>query len=106
MAKYLYVGSYTHEGAKGFVKEGAIGRRAAVAQLVESVGGKLDAMYYAFGEDDYYIIVDLPDNASAAALAASAAQSGAVSTRTVVLMTPEEMDAALKKTVHYRPPGA
>ncbi len=106
MPEYLYIGSYTHEGAKGLAKEGAAGRRAAVAKLAESAGGKLDAFYFGFGSDDFYITVDLPDNAAAAAIAAAAAQSGAVSTRTIVLMTPEEMDAALKTTVHFRPPGA
>ncbi len=105
MPKYLYIGSYTHEGAKGLAKDGAAGRRTAVAKLAESVGGKLDAFYYGFGSDDFYITVDLPDNASAAAIAVAAGQSGAVSTRTVVLITPEEMDAALKKPVPFRPPG-
>ena len=94
MSKYLFIGSYTHEGAKGLAKEGAAGRRAAVATLMESVGGKLEAFYFGFGSDDFYITVDLPDNSAAAAVAAAAGQSGAVSTRTIVLMTPEEMDAA------------
>jgi uncharacterized protein with GYD domain len=106
MPKYLFVGSYTHEGARGLAKEGAAGRRAAVAKLAESAGGKLESFYFGFGADDFYITVDLPDHLSAAAVAVAAAQSGAVSTRTVALMTPEDMDAALKKTVHFRPPGA
>ncbi len=106
MPKYLCIGSYTAEGAKGLAKEGAAGRKAAVAKLVESVGGKLDAFYFGFGSDDFYITVELPDNATAAAIAVAAGQSGSVSSRFIVLMTPEEMDAALKKTVHFRPPGA
>jgi uncharacterized protein with GYD domain len=106
MPKYLYIGSYTHEGAKGLAKEGAAGRRAAVATLAESVGGKLESFYFAFGSDDFFITVDLPDNATAAAIAVAAGQSGAVSSRTIVLMPPEEMDAALKTPVHFRPPGA
>ena len=106
MPKFLFIGSYTQEGARGLAKEGAVGRRAAVAKLAESVGGKLDAFYYGFGADDFYITVDLPDNAAAAAIAVAAGQSGAVSSRTIALMTAEEMDAALKKSVHFRPPGA
>lgn len=106
MPKYLYIGSYTHEGAKGLAKEGAAGRRAAVAKLAESLGGKLDEFYYAFGADDFYITVDLPDNIAAAAIAASVGQSGAASTRTVVLLTTQDMDAALKKKAPFRPPGA
>ncbi len=106
MPKYLYIGSYTAEGAKGLAKEGAAGRRAAVAKLVESLGGKLEAFHFAFGADDFYITVELPDSAAAAAIAVATGQSGAVSSRIVVLMTPEEMDAALTKPVHFRPPGA
>lgn len=105
MPKYLYIGSYTREGARGVAKEGAAGRRAAVAKMAESVGGKLDTFYYGFGADDFYITVDLPDPAAAAAISVAVGQSGAASTRTIVLMTTEEMDAALKKTVHFRAPG-
>ncbi len=106
MPKFLFIGSYTYEGAKGLAKEGAAGRRAAVAKVAENLGGKLESFYFGFGADDFYITVDLPDNVSAAAVAVAAAQSGAVATRTVVLMTPDDMDAALKKPVHFRPPGA
>jgi uncharacterized protein with GYD domain len=106
MPKYLCIGSYSHDGAKGLAKEGAASRRAAVAKTAESVGGKLEAFYFAFGSDDFYITLDLPDNAAAAAIASTAAQSGAVSSRMIVLMTPEEMDTALKTTVQFRPPGA
>ena len=73
---------------------------------MESLGGKLDSFYFDFGDVDAYSIVDLPDNASAAALSLVVAQSGAVATKTVVLLTPEEMDAARNKTVDYRPPAA
>jgi len=106
MPKYLFVGSFTSEGAKGLAKEGAVSRRAATAKLAESVGGKVEAHYYAFGSNDFYVIADLPDNATAAAVSVAAAQSGAVTGKTIVLVTPEEMDAAVKKPVHYRPPGA
>jgi uncharacterized protein with GYD domain len=96
---------YTAEGAKGLAREGGTGRRAAATKAVEGLGGKLEAFYYAFGEVDAYIIFEAPDHASAAALALGVSQSGAVSLKTVVLMTPEEMDQASKKTVDYRPPG-
>ena len=71
-----------------------------------SAGGTLEAFYFAFGGVDAYVIVDLPDNASAAAMALAVGQSGMSSTKTVVLLTPEEMDAAAKKTIAYRPPGS
>jgi uncharacterized protein with GYD domain len=105
MAKYLIKANYTAEGAKGFAHDGGTGRRAAVEKMVASVGGRLDAIYFAFGDTDVYVIAELPDHATAAAVALTVAQSGKASTKTVVLLTPEEMDAASKKTVAYRPPG-
>lgn len=105
MAKYLYRASYTTEGLKGLLKEGGSSRRAAVEHVAKSMGNTLEAFYFAFGDDDVYIIVDAPDNASAAAASLVASASGTVSVKTVVLMTPEEVDEATKKTVDYRPPG-
>jgi uncharacterized protein with GYD domain len=106
MPKFMVVGSYTHEGAKGLAKEGATARRAAIAEAAESVGGKVEAVYFAFGSDDFYVVLDLPDSAAAAAISVKANQTGTVTSRTVLLMTPEEMDAALKRNVRFRPPGA
>ena len=105
MAKYLVEARYTAEGAKGLAREGGTGRRAAAAKAVESLGGKIEAFYYAFGDVDAYVIFDVPDNVSAAALSLAVSQSGGINTKTVVLMTPEEMDQAGKKAVDYRPPG-
>ena len=105
MAKYLFEARYTVEGAKGVAKEGGTGRRTAVAKMVEGLGGKLDALYYAFGDVDVYVIVDLPDATAAAAVALATNQSGAVAVKTVVLLTAEEMDKAAKTTVNYRPAG-
>ena len=106
MPKFMVIGSYTDQGAKGFAKDGAAGRREATAKAVESVGGKLEAMYFAFGENDFYIVIDVPDSAAAAAVAVTAKASGAVTSAMTLLMTPEEMDAALEKHVQFRPPGA
>ncbi len=105
MAKYLLQVSYSVEGSKGLAKEGGSSRRAAADQLAESVGGKIDTFYYAFGDADVIIIADLPDNTSAAAVSLTGATSGAVSIRTTPLITVEEMDAAAKKSTSYRPPG-
>jgi uncharacterized protein with GYD domain len=105
MAKYLFEARYTPEGAKGVAKEGGSGRRAAVAKMAEGVGGKLEAFYFAFGGVDAYVIVDMPDNVSAAAAALAVNQGGAASVKTVVLLAPEDMDKAAKKAVDYRPPG-
>ena len=106
MPKYLTVASYTAEGAKGLLKEGGTARRAVVEKLLKSLGGHLEAFYFAFGEDDVYVITDQPDNVTTAAMSLTISASGAVRTKTIVLLTPEEMDQAAKKTVKYRPPGS
>ena len=105
MPKYLVSGSYNAEGLKGLQKDKASGRRQAVAAAIEGVGGKLECAYFALGHDDVYLIADLPDNVSVAALAITASASGLVRTRTIPLMTTEEVDQALAKTVNYRAPG-
>ncbi len=105
MPKYLVQASTTVEGAKGLLKEGGTSRRAAIEKLVKSLGGTLEAFYYAFGETDEYIIADLPDNASMAAAALVGIAGGASTVKTTVLITPEEIDQAVKKSPTYRPPG-
>ena len=106
MPTFLWQASYNSEGSKGLIKEGGTKRHAAVQQMVEKAGGKLHAFYYAFGEADLYAIADFPDAASATAVSLAVNASGAVSLKTTLLMSPAEMDAAVKKTVGYRPPGA
>jgi len=105
MPKYLIAANYVGEGLKGLLKEGGSGRRAAIEKVVKSAGGTVEGIYYAFGETDVYVIVDMPDNASVAGLSLVVNATGAITAKTVVLMTPEEMDEAAKKTVDYRPPG-
>ena len=105
MPKYLVQVSYTAEGAKGLLKDGGSKRRQAAKALVEGLGGKFEALYFAFGSTDAFAIADLPDNAAAAAVALAVSASGAAAAKTTVLMTPEEMDQAAKKTARYTPPG-
>jgi uncharacterized protein with GYD domain len=105
MAKFLFEAHYTPEGAKGIVKQGGSARRAAIDKAVAGLGGRLEAFYFAFGGTDAYVIADLPDNVTAAAMALAVAQSGLAAARTVVLLTPEDVDAATKKAVAYRGPG-
>jgi uncharacterized protein with GYD domain len=106
MPKYLIEASYTVEGVKGIQSAGGSSRRDAIAKLAESSGGKLESFYFAFGDRDVYTIVDLPDNESATAVALAVNASGAVTIRTTVLVTPEEVDAAARRSVDYRPPGS
>ena len=106
MPKFLIEASYSPEGAKGVQSAGGTSRRDAVAQVAESVGGRLESFHFAFGDADAYVIVDLPDNESAAAVALTVNAGGAARTKTVVLLTPDEVDAAARRSVDYRPPGA
>ena len=105
MSKFLYEARYVGEGIKGLIKEGGSSRRAAVEKAALSVGGKLDAFYFGFGDVDAYVIVDLPDNAAAVAMALAVNASGMAQVKTTVLMTPEEVDGAVKKSPNYRGPG-
>lgn len=106
MPKFMIKASYTTEGARGLLKEGGTARRATVQKLVESMGGKVEAFYFAYGDADAYVITDLPDVATAAALSLTVSASGAVRLSTIPLITAEEIDAASKKSVAYRAPGA
>ena len=106
MPKFLIEASYTLDGVKGVQSAGGSARRDAIAALTQSVGGSLEGLYFAFGPTDVYVIADMPDNEAAAAVALAVNGSGAVKARTVVLMTPEEVDAAAQKSVDYRPPGS
>ncbi|HEX5106920.1 MAG TPA: GYD domain-containing protein [Vicinamibacterales bacterium] len=105
MPKYLLKVSYTADGAKGLLKDGGSKRREAAQGVVRSVGGSMEAFYYAFGSSDVYAIVDVPDAASAAAMSIALSASGSVTSELVVLLTHEEIDAAVKKTPSYTPPG-
>ncbi len=106
MPTYLWRASYTTAGTKGLLKDGGSKRRAAVQQLVEQVGGKLHAFYYAFGDADVYGIAEFPDAATAAAVSLAVNASGAVTLSSIALLTPAEIDAAAKKSIPYQPPGA
>ncbi len=106
MPLYLWRVSYTPEGTKGLIKDGGTKRRDFVKQMVEKLGGKVHAFYYALGDADVVGIAEFPDQATAMALSLSVNGSGAAQLHSTVLVTPEEMDAATKKQVGYRPPGA
>jgi uncharacterized protein with GYD domain len=105
MPKYLFKSSLSPEGVAGVLNEGGVARRDTVSKALQSVGGSLEAFYYAFGATDVYEIADLPDDETAAAVALTASSSGRLSVETVVLITPETIDAARKKNFDYRPPG-
>ena len=105
MPKYLFHSTYVGEGVKGLLKDGGSSRRTAADKAAQAVGGSVEAMYFAFGEAETYVIADLPDNAAATALSLTINATGTVVTKPTVLMTPEEVDIAVKQSPSYRGPG-
>ena len=105
MPKYLIQATYTAEGLQGLIRDKATGRKAAVSKALEAIGGRLESIYYSFGECDVVAIVEVTDNVSAATVAFNVSSSGLIRTKTIPLLTVEETDQALEKTIQYRPPG-
>jgi uncharacterized protein with GYD domain len=105
MPKYLFISAYTAEGMRGLLEDGGSRRVDAARTTAESVGGRLEAMYYSFGDADVYIVCELPDNEAAAAVSLAVGASGSIRSRTVVLLTPEEIDHATRQAVGFRAPG-
>jgi uncharacterized protein with GYD domain len=106
MAKYLIRANYTLNGTKGLIEKGGSSRRAAVEEMLTGLGGKLESFHFALGDTDVFIIADIPDAKSAAAVSLTVNAAGGAQVTTTPLMTPEEMDEAVRKSVRYRPPGA
>lgn len=105
MPKYLFRSSLSVDGLRGTLQEGGTSRRAEIEKEAKDLGATIEAFYYAFGDTDSYVIADVPDAETAAALAMAVSASGAATVSTTVLITPEQIDEAAQKTVHYRPPG-
>jgi uncharacterized protein with GYD domain len=105
MARYLFIANYAPEAVKGVLAKGGTARRGALEKTAADLGGRLETFDFAFGEADVYTIMDLPDNRAAAALALSVNATGGASVKTVVLISPEEVDAATQVSVAYAPPG-
>ena len=105
MKKYLIRASYNANGTKGLIENGGSKRKSEIQKMLEGMGGKLESFYYAFGEHDAYVIIELPDDISAAAVGLRVNSSGMVSISTTVLLSPEDIDKASKKSVSYNAPG-
>ena len=106
MPAFLWRASYTPAGSKGLMKDGGSKRRDVVQQMVTKAGGKLQAFYFAVGDADVYGIAEFPDIATAVGLSLAINASGAVNFHSTLLLTPEEMDAATKKSIVYSAPGS
>lgn len=105
MPKFLIQATYSVEGAKGLQGEGGSSRREAVSSAISGLGGTLESFHFAFGDHDVYVIADMPDNEAAASVAMTVNSAGAATVKTVVLLTPEQVDEAVKRSVDYRPAG-
>ena len=105
MGKYLITGSYTQSGIQGVLKEGGTARKQVVEQMIKALGGTMEFFYFAFGDDDFVMVVDGSDNVSTAAASMMAAAAGGARPKVTVLLTPEEVDEASRKTAPYRAPG-
>jgi uncharacterized protein with GYD domain len=107
MSKYMIKASYSHEGIKGVMAKGGSARAEAIEKLAAGVGGSVESVYFSFGADDLYAIVDAPNHEAMAAIAGTVGQTGAVSRyETIVLLTPAQIDDASSLTVDYTPPGS
>lgn len=106
MPKYLISANYTAKGMEGVRAAGAKARLDSVSTMLQAMGGRLESFHFAFGDTDVFAIADAPDDEAAAAVAIAINSSGAVNTRTTKLLTVEQVDEALRRSVDYRPPGS
>ena len=106
MPKFLIKASYGPEGTRGLLKDGGTARREAVDKSVKALGGSVEAFYFAYGDADAVLIVEVPDAKSGLALSLAVNASGVVHVSTTPLITVAEMDAACHQSVSYRAPGA
>ena len=105
MPKYLFEAKYTPEGVRGLKEAGASSRAKAINDMAAGLGGRLESFYFAFGDVDAYVIVDLPDDEAAAAAAFTVEATPTTQVKTVKLLTIDEADTAIARSVDYRPPG-
>ncbi len=105
MSKYLIKANYNPEGAAGLAAKGGTARRDIVGKMVADAGGTMDCFYYAWGDVDAYLIVDMPSDEAMAGIALSVNKSGATTISTTPLLTPEQIDTAASSAPGYTPPG-
>ena len=105
MSRYMFIARYDSAGVQGVVSKGGSARAAVIEQAAKAAGGQMLSFDFAFGEDDVYTLLELPDNKAAAALALAVNATGLTHVRTVVLISPADIDEATKQEVSYTPPG-
>lgn len=106
MARFMFKVSYSKEGMQGVIKEGAVNRKTFIEKMAAEMGGSISSFDFAFGDTDAYVIAEMEDQITAAAVATAVAASGAGSIETVVLLSADDVDRAIGKHAPYRAPGA
>ncbi|TDB81401.1 MULTISPECIES: GYD domain-containing protein [unclassified Micromonospora] len=106
MPKFLLRSTYTIDGMKGLAADGGTRRAEVVQAMVENAGGHLESMHFAFGEDDTYVLCDMPDHPTAASVAIAIEAAGGLRVQVVPVLTPAEVDEATHLMTDYSPPGA
>ena len=107
MARYLLQVKYAPEALAGMMKNPE-DRAVPVRAAIESIGGKMEALYFSLGPDDAVVIAEVPDNVAAAALAIAVGATGRYSSyRTTPLLTSQELTDAMRAAskVSFRPAG-
>ncbi len=94
MPRYLVQAKYTEHGLRGIINEGGSKRAEVISRVISSLGGAVESFFYALGETDVYIVINLPDHINACAFSIATNASGAVVVKTTVLLTPDELDKA------------
>ncbi|MGR6317560.1 GYD domain-containing protein [Micromonospora soli] len=105
MPTFLLKSTYTAEGFAGLIRDGGTKRAEVVRALVENGGGEMTSIHFAFGAEDTYVLCDLPDHQAAAALAVAVGAAGGLRVQVVPLLSPDEVDEAVKMAPGYAPPG-
>jgi uncharacterized protein with GYD domain len=103
MPRYLIQAKYTESGLRGILKEGGSKRADVIAKVINSLGGAVESFFYALGDTDVYVIINLPDHINACAFSIATNASGTVVVRTTVLLTPEELDEATELAARSQP---
>jgi uncharacterized protein with GYD domain len=108
MPFYMYQGAYTSQSWAAQVKNPQNRIETVGHQACEAVGGKMVGAWYCFGDFDFILIADVPNNESMTAISLAVAAGGAIkNSRTTPLMTGAQAVEAMKKVADvakvYRP---
>jgi uncharacterized protein with GYD domain len=102
--RYLFRAAFTVDGMQNLQKQSATAFKAGVAKVFDSVGGKLESWYFDYGDSTAYGFVDYPDEIAAATAQASVNAGGFARVTYRPVLSAEDADKALARSVATRPP--